>query len=97
MMPIIPHLSSECLEDLQIKEKEEWPIAEKKFLIENEVEIVVQINGKKRSSIKCKKGINEEKLMKLIMEKEKIKKYFNDKKIVKNIFVKDRLINLIVK
>ena len=33
MMPIIPHFSSECLDNLKISEKSEWPIADKKSLI----------------------------------------------------------------
>ena len=34
MMPLIPHFASECLEDLKIINKNNWPIADKKFLIE---------------------------------------------------------------
>ena len=62
-----------------------------------EVDIVIQINGKKRSIIKCKKGIKEKILINLIKNNEKIKKFVNQKKINKSIFVKDKLINLIIK
>ena len=97
MMPLIPHFASECLEDLKIINKNNWPIADKKFLIENEVDIVIQINGKKRSIIKCKKGVKEEILINLIKGNKKLKKFVEQKKINKSIFVKDKLINLIIK
>ena len=58
---------------------------------------MIQINGKKRSIINCKKGINEESLMKIIKDEVKINKFLNDKKNIKSIFIKDRLLNLIVK
>ena len=97
MMPLIPHFSSECLEDLKISYKPEWPTINKEFLTISEIEIVIQINGKKRSTIKSTKNINEQTLIQLIKKNEKIKKYLKNKKIVRTIYVKDRLINLIIK
>ena len=97
IFPIIPHFASECLEDLKINHQIKWPIADKKFLVSKDVNIVIQINGKKRSIINCKKGINEESLMKIIKEDVKINKFINNKKNIKSIFIKDKLINLIVK
>ena len=97
MMPLIPHFSSECLEDLKISYKPEWPTINKEFLIIDEIEIVIQINGKKRSTIKSTKNINEQTLIQLIKKNEKIKKFLKNKKIVRTIYVKDRLINLIIK
>jgi leucyl-tRNA synthetase len=97
IMPIIPHFASECLEELKINYKIEWPKADKKFLISDEINIVIQINGKKRSIINCKKGIKEESLMKIIKEDVKLNKFFENKKNIKSIFIKDKLINLIIK
>ena len=97
MMPLIPHFSSECLEDLKISYKPEWPTINKEFLIIDEIEIVIQINGKKRSTIKSTKNINEQTLIQLIKKNEKIKKFLKNKKIFRTIYVKDRLINLIIK
>ena len=97
IMPIMPHFASECLEELKINYKIEWPIADKKFLISDEINIVIQINGKKRSIINCKKGIKEESLMKIIKEDVKLNKFFENKKNIKSIFIKDKLLNLIIK
>ena len=97
MMPLVPHFSSECLEDLKISYKPEWPAINKGFLTIDEIEIVIQINGKKRSTIKSTKNINEQTLIQLIKKNEKIKKFLKNEKIVRTIYVKDRLINLIIK
>ena len=97
MMPIVPHFASECLEDLKISSKIEWPIADKKFLINKEIDMVIQINGKKRSIIKCKKEISEDSLIKLIKDDKKLDKFIKNKKIIRSIFIKNKLINLIIK
>ena len=46
LSPIIPHFAQECLSELNIKNKITWPEANKKYLQEDMVEIVIQINGK---------------------------------------------------
>jgi len=97
LSPIIPHYASECLEDLKIDHLVKWPIIEKQFLVSEDINIIIQINGKKRSIVNCKKGITEEALMKTIKEDVKINKYLNNKQKVKSIFIKDKLLNLIIK
>ena len=96
MMPLVPHFASECLEDLKINSKIEWPIADKKILMSEEMDMVIQVNGKRRSIINCKKEISEDSLIKLIKNDKKIDKFIKNKKIVRNIFIKNRLINLII-
>ena len=95
--PIMPHFASECLEDLDIDQKIKWPVVDKKFLINEDTNIIIQINGKKRSLVKCKKGTTEESLIKTIKGDIKINKYLENKKNIKSIFIKDKLLNLIVK
>ena len=97
LSPVIPHFASECLEDLKIDHKVKWPIVEKQFLINENINIVIQINGKKRSIINCKKGITEENIMKIIKDDMKVNKFIDNKKNIKSIFIKDKLLNLIVK
>jgi len=97
MNPIIPHLVSECLEDLDLKNEKNWPKFEKKYLEKNEVEIVIQVNGKKRSTLKVKKDIEEKEILEKIKKDTKVIKYIDNKSIFKHIYVKNRLINLIIK
>ena len=97
LFPIIPHFVSECLEDLKIDYKLKWPSVDKKLLMSENISIVIQINGKKRSIINCKKGITEKSLIKIIQDDTKINKFLNNKKYIKSIFIKDKLLNLIIK
>ena len=97
LFPIIPHFASECLKELNINHRVEWPPVNKKFLIDDELNIVIQINGKKRSIVNCKKGITEEDLMNILKDDLKIKKFIDNSKNIKRIFIKDKLLNLIIK
>ncbi|MDC0054539.1 leucine--tRNA ligase [Candidatus Pelagibacter sp.] len=45
--PIIPHFSSECLEDLKLKPFQKWPEVDKNLIQNDNVEYVIQVNGKK--------------------------------------------------
>jgi leucyl-tRNA synthetase len=95
--PILPHLISECLEEIKSKNSSIWPTAELKHLEKNDVYIVIQINGKKRSLINIKKDVDEETLTNELKKDPKIIKYLENGNIIRSIFVKNKLINLIVK
>ncbi len=96
MMPVIPHIVSECLSILNKQDKLEWPLLNLKYLEKDSIEIVIQVNGKKRSMIMADKNVSEPVLVEKIKEMKLIDKYLESKKIVKIIYVKDRLINFIV-
>ena len=98
IMPFMPHLSCECLSKLEGKDfysKIEWPKVERTFLVEDEVIIVIQIDGKKRGLFSAKKDIGEDDVVKEAKKIENIKKNLKDKKIIKKIFVKNKIINFI--
>ena len=95
IMPIIPHFSSECLEMLNSKINR-WPEYDKLKLEEETVNIVVQINGKKRGLIKDKNNISEEELIETISKDELLSRYVQNKKIKRRIFIKNKLINIII-
>ena len=94
--PIIPHIASECIKQLKLNKDIKWPKFDKKFLVEEFTNIVIQINGKKRGLIKTKIDSNEEVILSLIKKEKNINKYINDNKIRKKIFVPNKLINIIV-
>ncbi len=94
--PAIPHFASECLEDLGLLEKIEWPEANKSLLVEDKIDYVVQINGKKRAILNENRDLDEDGLMNKIKLNKLSKKYLKDKSIKKIIFVKNRLINLLI-
>jgi leucyl-tRNA synthetase len=94
--PIMPHLANECLDNLNAKNTNEWPIINEKFLIKESFIIVIQINGKKRDLMNFNKDISEKDLLLEIKKNEKMKKFLEDKKIKKSIYIKNKLINLII-
>ena len=95
MSPFIPHFTSECLSNIG-QDKIEWPIVSKDQLIEENINFVVQINGKKRGLLKVKRGINEQDILKEIILNKETEKLLRDQKIQKTIFVSNRLINIII-
>tara|TARA_B100000214_G_scaffold277825_1_gene207598 strand:+ start:1168 stop:3720 length:2553 start_codon:yes stop_codon:yes gene_type:complete len=96
MSPIFPHLIFECLQSLELEVFQKWPKVENKFLEDDFIELVVQINGKKRAVIKTKKDIDEKMLMNQLKKESKINKNFENKRINKVFFVKNRLINILL-
>ena len=93
--PVIPHFSNECLALLNI-ENIRWPNVNEKILKEKTINIVVQINGKKRGLINTEIDITEEKLIELIEKNDSFMRYLENKLIKRKIYIKNKLINLIV-
>ena len=63
MIPIIPHFANECLERINKKKKLNWPKYDEKFIKRRKINIVIQINGKKRGLIKTKRDIMKKKFI----------------------------------
>ena len=95
MIPIIPHFANECLKNFN-KKSIKWPVYDDTLLIENIIEYVVQINGKKRGIIKTKRDMLENNLIELIYQQHNLSKYLEKKEIKKKIFIPNKLINIII-
>ena len=95
--PIIPHFTSECLEALNIKQAISWPSVDKSKIKTDNVNYVVQLNGKKKGNILAKVDLKEKDLLNQIKNDQKFKKFLLDKEILKCFFVKNRLINILLK
>jgi leucyl-tRNA synthetase len=96
MMPVIPHLANESLSKFNFNKDIHWPKLDRKYLEDENVEIVIQVNGKKRSIILVEKDIDEKNINNQIKSKKLIEKYTNSGKLIKTIYVKNRLINYII-
>ncbi len=97
MMPVIPHLANECLEKFNNNQDFNWPNIEKKYLLKEFNDIVIQINGKKRGIIPVEKDTSENDIINKIKNKQLIDKYLDGRKLIKTIYVNNRLINYIIK
>ena len=95
MSPFIPHFSNECLSTIKI-EGMKWPIVVEEDLIEENINFVVQINGKKRGLLNVKRDTIEKNILKEILNNKDTEKLLLDQKIKKTIFIPNRLINLII-
>ena len=94
--PALPHYTSECLEEINGKNTISWPDANKDLLVEDKIDYVIQINGKKRAILNENRDIDQESLLTKIKTNKISQKYLKDKSINKIIFVKNRLINLLI-
>ena len=95
MQPVIPHFSSECLQKLN-KFNVKWPKFDETIIEEDTINLVIQINGKKRGILSIKKNTSEEEIISSIYNETKINKYLSKKEIKRKIFVKNKLINIII-
>ncbi|MDB9750505.1 leucine--tRNA ligase [Candidatus Pelagibacter ubique] len=95
MNPFVPHFSNECLNTIN-EDQIKWPKVSKGDLIEEDINFVVQINGKKRAILKIKRDMIEKEILETIKLNQEIEKFINNQKIKKSIFVPNRLINIII-
>jgi leucyl-tRNA synthetase len=98
MMPFIPHFASECLNEISIDPitNKQWPKIDLSSLKSELINIVIQINGKKKDVLRLNNDSSEEDIMNIINKNDKLNEILKNKKILKKIFVPNRLINLIV-
>ena len=94
--PVIPHFANECLIDLGCKKNINWPKYDESLLEEEKVNIVIQINGKKRGLINTKLDLKENDVLDLVKKDQNMNKYLSDKEIRKKIYIKDKLMNIII-
>jgi leucyl-tRNA synthetase len=95
MNPFIPHFSNECLNTIN-ENQINWPTVVKEDLIEEKINFVVQINGKKRAILNIKRDTIESDILEIIKINQEIEKFFKDQKLKRVIFVPNRLINIII-
>jgi leucyl-tRNA synthetase len=78
----------------------DWPKADEKYLVEDEVSLPVAINGKVRGQLTVKSDelvvSNKEKIIAKAKELEQVKKWIGEGKIVKEIYVPGKMVNLVI-
>ena len=97
MSPVIPHLTSESLTNLNYSKNVKWPNVLKEYLKDEKIQLVIQINGKKKHIIEIEKDLEESEIKNQINKLNLLKKHTENKKLIKTIYVKNRLINYILK
>jgi len=96
--PMIPHLSEELwslLGNDKMTIDTAWPVADKKYLVDDTVTIAVQLNGKLKATIELAKDAPKENAEKTALENPKVKEALAGKEIRKIIVVPNRIVNVV--
>ena len=96
--PIIPHVTEQLWKDAggHFLYNESWPVPNENFLESNEVDFIVQVNGKSRGKLTIDIEAGEDDVKSMSMKIENVAKYLEGKEVKKIIFVKGKLINFVV-
>ena len=99
LAPFAPHMADELWSMFGEKNSiniSEWPAFDPKMLVDDEVKIAVQINGKVRAEVMISLDENEEEIKKKVLENEVVVKHTAGGVPKKIIYVKGRLINIVL-
>lgn len=100
LVPFAPHISSELWWQLgndNFIEKSGWPKWNEELLKTDEIQIIVQVNGKLRGKIKVSTDSGKDEIIAIAREEDNVLKFLQDKEVLKEIFVPNKLINFVVK
>jgi leucyl-tRNA synthetase len=98
--PFAPHITEEMYQTVtggDILNKVKWPVYDEAICKDDEIEIVVQINGKVKSKLVISAEISKEDALTVAKNDEKIKELIDGKQIIKEIYVPKKLVNFVVK
>jgi leucyl-tRNA synthetase len=100
LAPTAPHLAEELWHrmghDYSVH-NQSWPQWDERLAKDEEITLVIQVNGKLRDRITVPVSITEAEARKLALESQRVKAHVEGKKLLKTIYVPGRLINLVVK
>ena len=100
LAPFAPHICEELWEKLQGTysiHKQKWPEYDKDALVTDEIELVIQIGGKKVDVLTTKKGQSQKELEKIALSQEKVKAKLVGKELIKVVVVPDKIVNIVVR
>ncbi|MBB3906993.1 leucine--tRNA ligase [Anoxybacteroides rupiense] len=99
LSPVCPHIAEELWEKLGHTNTiayEAWPVYDETKLVEDEIEIVVQVNGKVRAKLHVPADASKEQMEQIALEDAKVKEQLDGKTIRKVIAVPGKLVNIVV-
>jgi leucyl-tRNA synthetase len=103
LSPFAPHIASELWEKLNAKftdargdiTEQPWPAYDERLLVEDEVEIVLQINGKVRDRMRMSILATDEEVKTAALSKPGIQDRIGDKTVRKVVVVPKKLVNIV--
>lgn len=100
LAPFAPHFCEEAHEQMGGKGlifREEWPQADEKYLVKNEVEVAVQVNGKIVDRVMAPAAATREELLDFMTQLPAYPDWIRGRSVIKSIAVPGRLVNFVVK
>ena len=98
LSPFAPHIAEELWNRLGHNDtlaREQFPVYEEKYTIDDTVKIMVQVNGKLRGELETAKGISKEEALALAKKLDKVSSFLEGKTVKKEIFVPDKIVNFV--
>ncbi len=98
LSPLAPHLAEELWSALGHEESlayEPWPEIEEEILVEEEITLMIQVNGKKRDELVVPANASAEEIEKLALASERVQHHLAGRKSKKVILVPGRLVNIV--
>jgi leucyl-tRNA synthetase len=99
LSPIVPHICHTLWRELRPETElldQPWPEADEKVLVQDEIEMVVQVNGKLRGQIRVVKEAGREAIEKIALDNEQVQKFVAGHTIKKVVVVPKRLVNIVI-
>ena len=96
--PMVPHLAEEAWTKLGagLIADASWPDVDPALLVEDEVTIAIQVQGKLRDTLTVAKGLGQDDMQALALASQKVQHAIGDAEIRKVIVVPDRLVNIVI-
>ncbi len=99
LAPLAPHVAEECWERLGRRGSvldASWPAYDEDLAREEQIELVVQVNGKVRGRVQVVPGLSEREALERALAEDSVRRFLDGKSIRKTVYVPDRLVNLVV-
>jgi leucyl-tRNA synthetase len=100
LAPVAPHISEELWTRSGRSysvHAQSWPAWDGELAREEEITLVVQVNGKLRDRIRAPAGIEEDAAKELALASPRVRQFIEQKQVAKVIYVPGRLVNVVVK
>jgi leucyl-tRNA synthetase len=99
LSPIVPHICHALWRELRPGTElldQQWPQADSTALVQDEIELVVQVNGKLRGQIRVARDTKREVIERLALESDQVQKFIAGKAVKKMVLVPGRLLNIVI-